>query len=177
VHSVEFEGRRPVIHPGAFIASTATLIGDVTVEDGASIWFGAVLRGDTCAIRIREGANVQDNSVLHADGTQLEVGPYTTIGHGCIVHCASVGPNSVIGNGSILLNDAVVGAGSVVAAGSVVTPGASIPDGVLAVGSPARVRGPVEPGSTAERLVNNNANAYVRLAQRYGDSTREHISE
>ena len=164
----EFEGRYPTVHPDAFIAPTATLVGDVTVERGASIWYGAVLRADICSIVIREGSNVQDNSVLHSqDGHVLEVGAYATIGHGCIVHCASVGTRTVVGNGAILLNDVVIGAGTVVAAGSVVTPGTVIPDGVLAVGSPARVRGQVEPGSTAEHLVQGNADAYVELALRY----------
>jgi len=166
----EFEGKRPSIHPDAFIAPTATLVGDVTVEKGASIWYGAVLRADTCSIIIREGSNVQDNSILHADGGHvLEVGAHTTIGHGCIVHCASIGSGSVIGNGSVLLNDAVIGSGTVVAAGSIVTPGTSIPGGVVAVGSPARVRGKVEPGTTAERLVQSNADAYVKLVGRYRD--------
>jgi carbonic anhydrase/acetyltransferase-like protein (isoleucine patch superfamily) len=164
----EFDGKRPTVHPDAFIAPTATLVGDVTVEAGASIWYGSVLRADTCSIVIREGSNVQDNTVLHSDGGRvLEVGAHTTIGHGCIVHCASIGRQTVIGNGSILLNDAVVGSETVVAAGSVVTPGTVIPDGVLAVGSPARVRGRVEPGTTAERLVQSNAHAYVELARRY----------
>lgn len=164
----EFEGKRPNIHPDAFVAPTATLVGDVTVEQGASIWYGALLRGDICSIVIREGSNVQDNSVLHSqEGHVLEVGANTTIGHSCVVHCASIGPRAVIGNGAVLLNDVVIGAGSVIAAGSIVTPGTVIPDDVLAVGSPARVRGPVEPGSAAERLVQRNADAYVKLALRY----------
>jgi carbonic anhydrase/acetyltransferase-like protein (isoleucine patch superfamily) len=168
VNLFEFEGKRPKIHPDAFIAPTATLVGDVTVEEGASIWYGDLLRGDICSIVIREGSNVQDNSVLHSqEGHVLEVGAYTTIGHSCVVHCAGIGPRAVIGNGAVLLNDAVIGAGAVIAAGSVVTPGTVIPDDVLAVGSPARIRGPVEPGSTAERLVQGNADAYVKLALRY----------
>lgn len=170
----EFEGKRPRVHPEATIAPTATLIGDVVVEKHASVWYGAVLRGDTCSIVIREGSNIQDNSVLHADhGAALEVGPHSTVGHGCVVHCAVIGSRSVIGNGAILLNGAVVGSGTVVAAGALVTPGTVIPDGVLALGSPARVREPVQPGSTAERLVESNARAYVELAQRYRATSRQ----
>ena len=164
----EFEGKRPTIHPEAFIAPTAIVVGDVTVERGASIWYGAVVRADLCPIVIGEGANIQDNSVLHADGDNaLEIGAHVTVGHGCIVHCTSIGRQTVVGNGSILLNEAVIGAGTVIAAGSVVTPGSVIPDGVLALGSPARVRSQIVAGSTAERLVQRNADAYVELAQRH----------
>jgi len=166
VNLFEFEGKRPTVHPEAFVAATATLIGDVTVEKGASIWFGSVVRADFSAIVIREGSNVQDNSILHSDGA-LEVGAHSTIAHGCIVHCTSIGRQTVVGNGSILLNEAVIGAGTVIAAGSVVTPGSVIPDGVLALGSPARVRSQIVAGSTAERLVQRNADAYVELAQRH----------
>ena len=87
MHLYEFEGKRPTVHPEAFVAPTATLIGDVTVEKGASVWYGAVLRADICTIVIREGANVQDNSVLHAGPDQiLDVGPGATVAHTCVVH-------------------------------------------------------------------------------------------
>src|SRR4051795_7369955 len=118
----EFEGKRPTVHPDAFIAPTATLIGDVTVEKGASVWYGAVLRADICTIVIGEGANIQDNSVLHAaPGTSLVVGANSTVGHGCIVHCAEVGEQALIGNGSTLLGGAEIGARRLIAAGPVVT--------------------------------------------------------
>ncbi len=102
-----FEGKSPVVHPGAFVAPTATLIGDVTVEDGASIWYGVVIRADICTVVVRAGTNVQDNSVLHAaPGETLTIGPDATIGHGCVVHCAEVGEKALVGNGSTLLDGA-----------------------------------------------------------------------
>ncbi|WP_137294727.1 gamma carbonic anhydrase family protein [Nocardioides dongxiaopingii] len=163
----EFEGKRPTVHPEAFVAPTATLIGDVTVERGASIWYGAVLRADICAIVIREGSNVQDNSVLHAQpDTTLTVGPDATIGHGCVVHCAEVGAKALVGNGSTLLDGATIGAGTLVAAGSVVTPGTAIPAGVVAAGIPCRATKPIA-GTSSEFWVEMNPPYYRELAQRH----------
>lgn len=162
----EFEGKRPTVHPEAFVAATATLIGDVTVEAGASVWYGAVLRADVCAIVISEGANVQDNSVLHAaPGETLVVGRQATIGHGCVVHCREVGEQALIGNGSTLLDHAVVGSRALVAAGSVVTPGTELPSGMVAAGIPAKPTRPVE-GTTAH-WVEQNGPFYRELAQRH----------
>lgn len=166
---IEFEGRRPRVHPEAWVAPTATLIGDVTVEAGASIWYGAVLRGDVCTIVIKAGTNVQDNSVLHAGPDQtLVVGPNATVGHACVVHCAEVGEQSLIGNGSILLDGATVGPRTLVAAGAVVTPGAEIPGGVVAAGAPAAARKPIE-GTSSEFWIESNAVYYAELAGRHRD--------
>ncbi|WP_345524855.1 gamma carbonic anhydrase family protein [Nocardioides endophyticus] len=163
----EFEGKRPTVHPDAFIAPTATLIGDVTVERGASIWYGAVLRADICTIVIGEGANIQDNSVLHAaSGTSLVVGANATVGHGCIVHCAEVGEQALIGNGSTLLDGAKIGARTLVAAGSVVTPGTEIPGGMVAAGIPAKPTKPIE-GTSSELWIEQNPPYYQELAQRH----------
>ncbi len=171
--SIEFEGRRPTIHPEAFVAPTATLIGDVTVEKGASVWYGAVLRADICTIVVREGANVQDNSVLHAaPGETLVVGRNATIGHGCVVHCREVGEQALVGNGSTLLDRAVVGPRTLVAAGSVVTPGTELPGGMVAAGIPCRPTKPIE-GTSSEFWVEQNPAYYQELAQRYRDSTRD----
>lgn len=164
---IEFEGKRPTVHPDAWVAPTATLIGDVTVEAGASIWYGAVLRADVCTIVIKAGTNVQDNSVLHAGPDQtLVVGPNATVGHACVVHCAEVGEQSLIGNGSILLDGATVGSRTLVAAGAVVTPGAEIPGGVVAAGSPASARKPIE-GTSSEFWIETNAVYYGELAGRH----------
>jgi carbonic anhydrase/acetyltransferase-like protein (isoleucine patch superfamily) len=162
-----FEGKSPTVHPTAFVAPSADLIGDVTVEAGASVWFGAVLRADFGSIVVREGANVQDGSVLHAgpDGP-LEIGAGATIGHGCVVHACTVGAEALIANHATVLDHAKVGARSLVAAGALVTGGTEIPEGVLAIGSPARVMGPIE-GTNAEAWVAGNPAAYQRLAQRY----------
>lgn len=163
----EFEGKRPSVHPDAFVAPTATLIGDVTVGKGASIWYGAVLRADICTIVIGEGANIQDNSVLHAaPGTSLVVGASSTIGHGCVVHCAEVGEQALIGNGSTLLDGAKIGPRTLVAAGSVVTPGTEIPGGMVAAGIPAKPTKPIE-GTSSEFWIEQNPPYYQELAQRH----------
>lgn len=168
----EFEGKSPTVHPEAFVAPTATLIGDVTVEKGASVWYGAVLRADICAIVVREGANIQDNSVIHAAPDQVvEIGPGATVAHTCVVHGAVLEENALLGNGSTILDGARVGAGSMVAAGSLVTPGTTIPPGVLAAGSPAQVKKPLA-GTSAEFWVLANPPYYAELAQRHRTGLR-----
>ena len=162
----EFEGKRPTVHPEAFVAPTATLIGDVTVEKGASVWYGVVLRADICSIVVREGANVQDNSVIHgAPDVLVEIGPGATVAHTCIVHGAVLEEKALLGNGSTMLDGSRLGAGSMVAAGSTVTPGTTIPPGVLAAGAPARVRKPLD--GTARAWVEGNPAYYAELAQRH----------
>ena len=134
-----FEGRSPRVDPTAFVAPTATLIGDVTVEAGASVWFNAVLRGDYGPIVVREGANVQDGSVLHAPpGIPVDIGPGATVAHMCVIHGAHVGSEALIANHATVLDGAVIGARSLIAAHSLVTAGTQIPAGVLAVGAPDR---------------------------------------
>ncbi|MFF0542945.1 gamma carbonic anhydrase family protein [Nocardia thailandica] len=163
----EFEGKRPQVDPTAFVAPTACLIGDVRVEAGASIWYGAVLRADLAPITIRERANVQDNAVLHVPpGVPMEIGPGATIAHSVVFHGASVGAETIIGNGTTVLDLARIGAGSMVAAHSLVAPGTEIGDGVLAAGSPAQVRKPIE-GTQAEGWVKLNPDFYAELAQRH----------
>jgi carbonic anhydrase/acetyltransferase-like protein (isoleucine patch superfamily) len=165
--SIEFEGKRPTVHPDAFVAPTATLIGDVTVEAGASVWYGAVLRADICTIVVREGANVQDNSVLHAaPGETLVIGRNATVGHGCVVHCAEVGDQALVGNGSTLLDHAVVGPRTLVAAGSVVTPGTQLPGGHVVAGIPAKPTKPIQ-GTSSEFWVEHNPHYYQELARRH----------
>ncbi|GAA4121889.1 gamma carbonic anhydrase family protein [Nocardioides fonticola] len=167
MHLIEFEGKRPTVHPDAFVAATATLIGDVTVEAGASIWYGAVLRADICTIVVKAGTNIQDNSVLHAaPGETLTLGPNATVGHSCVVHCRDIGENALIGNGSTLLDHATVGDRTLVAAGSVVTPGAEIPAEVVAAGIPAKPTKPIT-GTSSEFWVQTNAEYYRDLARRH----------
>lgn len=162
-----FEGRSPRVDPTAFVAPTATLIGDVVVEAGASVWFNAVLRGDYGPIVVREGANVQDGSVLHAPpGIPVDIGPGATVAHLCVIHGVHVGPEALIANHATVLDGAVIGAGSMIAAHSLVTAGTQIPAGVLAVGAPARVKGPIA-GTGAEMWVKLNPQAYRDLAQRH----------
>lgn len=162
-----FEGRSPRVDPTAFVAPTATLIGDVTIEAGASVWFGAVLRADDAPIVVREGANVQDGSVLHVPpGVPVDIGPGATVAHMCLIHGAHIGAEALIGNQATVLDGAVIGSRSLVAAGSLVLAGTQIPDGVLVTGSPAKVKGPIA-GTGAEMWVTANPPYYQGLAQRY----------
>ena len=161
-----FEGLEPTVSPTAWIAPTATLVGDVRVEDEASIWYGAVLRADFGPIIVRRGANVQDGSVLHGGGDPVtEVGAGATIGHLCVVHGAVIGEEALIGNGSTVLDGAIVGRRALVAAGATVPPRMQIPDGMLAAGVPARVVGELTPG--AKQWVDNNPEIYRALARRH----------
>jgi carbonic anhydrase/acetyltransferase-like protein (isoleucine patch superfamily) len=161
-----FEGHSPQVHPEAWIAPTATLVGDVVVEAGASIWYGAVLRADFGRIRIRQGANIQDNSVLHGgDDPETEIGPGATVGHVCVVHGCVVGAEALIGNGSTVQDGARIGRRTLIGAGSLVPPGMEIPDEVLAVGAPARVRGPLTKGAAV--WVDGNPEIYRALARRH----------
>src|ERR1700721_3136164 len=139
-----FEGGGPRVDPPAFVAPTATLIGDVTVEAGASVWFNAVLRGDYGPIVVREGANVQDGSVLHAPpGIPVDIGPGATVAHMCVIHGAHVGSQALIANHATVLDGAVIGSRSLIAAGALGAGGTKIPDGVLVVGAPATTKGPL----------------------------------
>src|SRR5580693_7744443 len=167
----EFEGRGPQVSPTAWIAPTATLVGDVRVEAEASVWYGAVLRADLGPILVRRGANVQDGSVLHG-GTDpvTEVGEGATIGHLCVVHGAVIGTEALVGNGATVLDGAIVGRRALVAGGATVPPGMVIPDGMLAAGVPARVIGEVSGG--AKQWVDTNPGLYRELARRHAVGVR-----
>ncbi|MFE7799923.1 gamma carbonic anhydrase family protein [Nocardia sp. NPDC057440] len=163
----EFEGKRPRVDPTAFVAPNATLIGDVRVEAGASIWYGAVLRADLAPIIIRERANIQDNAVLHVPpDVPMEIGPGATIAHSVVFHGASVGAEAIVGNSSTVLDMAEIGAGTMIAAHSLVPAHAKIPEGVLAAGAPAQVKKPIA-GTPAEGWVKLNPGFYADLAQRH----------
>lgn len=164
-----FEGKSPQVHPEAYVAPTATLVGDVVVEAHASVWYGAVLRADFGRIRICEGANVQDNSVLHGDqDPSVTIGPGATVAHLCVVHGCEVGENALIGNGSTVQDGCVIGARSLIGVGSLLTPGTVIPPDVMAMGAPAKVRGPLN--ETAQFIIAVNPPAYRELAQRHARS-------
>ncbi|HEY2550434.1 MAG TPA: gamma carbonic anhydrase family protein [Streptosporangiaceae bacterium] len=166
-----FEGREPAVSPSAWIAPTATLVGDVRVEAGASIWYGAVLRADFGPIIVRRGANVQDGSVLHGGADPVtEVGEGATVGHLCVVHSAVIGAEALVGNGSTVLDGAVIGSRALVAAGCTVPPGMQVPDGTLAVGVPARIAGQLT--GSARRWVQTNPEAYRELARRHAAGAR-----
>lgn len=162
-----FEGRSPQVHPDAFIAATATLVGDVTVEAGASVWYNAVIRADYSPVVLRTGCNVQDGAVLHGPPNQpTEIGPGATVAHLCVVHGATLGEKCLVANGATVLDGAHIGAGALVAAHSLVPSGMSVPDGFLVAGSPATIKRPVA-GSPAEMWVKLNPPAYAELARRH----------
>ena len=166
-----FEGHEPQVAATAWIAPTATLVGDVHVEEDASVWYGAVLRADFGPIFVRRGANIQDGSVLHGGPVPAtEIGEGATVGHLCVVHSAVIGAEALIGNGATVLDGAVIGSRALVAAGSVVPPGLEIPGGMLAAGVPARVAGELSPG--AKRWVDGNPGAYRELARRHAAGVR-----
>lgn len=163
----EFEGKRPTVHPSAFVAPTATLIGDVTVEEEASVWYGAVLRADFAPIVVRAGANVQDGAVLHCPpDLPVDVGPGATVAHLCVVHGAVLGEECLVANGATVLDGARIGARAMIAAGAVVRSADQIPDGVLAAGVPAVVKGEIA-GTPSEIWVKMNPTVYRELAQRH----------
>ena len=134
---------RPLVSPTAFVAETAVILGDVVIEDGASVWYGAVLRGDAGKITVARNANVQDNCVVHAGPGGPEedtlIGEGTTVGHGAIVHSCTVGRHCLVGMGSIVLSRARIGDRCIIGAGAVVMEDAVVPEGSLVVGVPGRV--------------------------------------
>ena len=142
-----------------WIDPNATVTGNVTLQNHVSVWYGAVLRGDSGAITVGEGSNIQDNAILHEKTT---VGNYCTIGHGAIVHGCTVGDNCIIGMGAIVLNGAVLGNNCLVGAGAVVTGKTNAPDGSMLLGSPAKVVKPLTP----EQIAGNRESAehYIHLA-------------
>ena len=166
-----FEGRTPSVHPTAFVAPTATLVGDVRVEADASIWYGAVLRADLGPIVVREGANVQDGCVLHGgDDPVTEIGPGATIGHLCVVHGCVIGAEALVGNGATIQDGARIGAGCLIGARATVPPNTVVPDGQLVLGGVAAVKGPLT--DSARWWVENNPETYRELARRHRAGVR-----
>jgi carbonic anhydrase/acetyltransferase-like protein (isoleucine patch superfamily) len=138
----ELDGRAPELPADGkyFIADTADVIGNIRLKSGATVWFGAVLRGDNELIEIGVESNVQDNCTLHTDkGYPLTIGDHCTVGHNVILHGCTIGNGALIGMGSIIMNGAVIGANSVVGAGSIITEGKTFPENSLILGAPARV--------------------------------------
>ncbi|MGN6562134.1 MAG: gamma carbonic anhydrase family protein [Thermomicrobiales bacterium] len=158
----------PRVADDAYIAPNATLIGDVTIASEASVWFGAVLRGDDEAIQIGPGSNVQDNAVIHADvGCPTIVGARVTIGHGAIIHGARVDDGALIGMGATLLNCAHIGAESVVGANALVSEGKDFPPRSLILGVPAKVVRELDDDAAREML--SGADHYIARGKRYAN--------
>jgi carbonic anhydrase/acetyltransferase-like protein (isoleucine patch superfamily) len=162
----------PRIDPTAFIAPTATVVGDVVIEAGASVWYGAVVRGDTGSVHIGRGANIQDGAVVHSRaGQPAIIGEEASIAHNCVVHGARIGARALIANGAVVLDGAEVGEGALVGAGAVVPPEAVIPAGMLAVGVPAEVKRPLS-GTPAEEWVRENPKRYAWLRDLHRSGVR-----
>jgi carbonic anhydrase/acetyltransferase-like protein (isoleucine patch superfamily) len=164
----ELDGIRPQIDPTAWVAPTAVLIGNVIVEAGANIWFGAVLRGDNEAITVGAGSNVQENAVLHTDmGFPLTIGANCTIGHKAMLHGCTIEAGSLIGMGATLLNGAKIGAASLVGACALVTEGKEIAPGSLVMGAPAKVVRELDAAAQARLL--KSAEGYRANAARFAN--------
>jgi carbonic anhydrase/acetyltransferase-like protein (isoleucine patch superfamily) len=134
------DGIRPQLHPDTWVAPDANLIGRVVLETGASVWFGATLRGDNEEIRIGAGSNVQENAVLHTDmGFPLTIGANCTIGHKAMLHGCTIGEGTLIGMGAMLMNGSRIGRGCLIGAGALITEGKEIADGSLVMGAPGKV--------------------------------------
>ena len=162
----QLDDHKPQIAPSAWVADNAQVMGAVTMEADASVWFGATVRGDTEHITIGEGANIQDGSVLHADhGMPLKVGKHVTVGHMVMLHGCTIGDESLIGIGAVVLNGAKIGKNCLVGAGSLVTEGKEFPDGSMIMGTPAKVVRQLSPEQI--QGLRESAKRYIENAQRY----------
>ena len=163
---LSYNGIRPTIGKNVYIAPSAVIIGDVVIEDDASVWFGAVVRGDRDRITIGSGTNVQDNCTLHVDSDHpLRIGAQTTIGHNAVVHGCTIADRVLIGIGSVVLNDAVIHEGSVVAAGSVVPEGMVVGPLALAAGVPAKIKKTYDQTRIETHV--REASIYLQLSKDY----------
>jgi carbonic anhydrase/acetyltransferase-like protein (isoleucine patch superfamily) len=161
-------GERKVAFHGQewFIAHNATVIGSVVLHDQASVWFNAVVRGDSDLITLGERTNIQDAAVLHTDpGIPLTLGKNVSVGHQAMLHGCRVGDGSLIGIGAIIMNHAVIGSGCLIGAGALVPEGKTYPDGVLVVGSPGKIVRELKPEERSMLL--ENADVYVRRSKVY----------
>lgn len=158
-------GYTPVIGEDTYLADNATIIGDVVIGDGCSIWFGTVLRGDVNSIRIGNGVNIQDGSVLHTlyEKSTIEIGDNVSVGHNVIIHGAKICDSALIGMGSVILDHAVIGEGAIIAAGSVVLSNTQVEPGSIYAGVPAKFVKKVAPEQAKEinQKIANNYHMYA----------------
>jgi carbonic anhydrase/acetyltransferase-like protein (isoleucine patch superfamily) len=162
----ELDGHTPKLGQNAYVADSAQVIGKVTLEENASVWFGTIIRGDSEHIKIGRNSNVQDASVLHADeGVPLTLGENVSVGHKVMLHGCTVGDGSLIGIGAVVLNHAKIGKNCLVGAGALVTEGKEFPDGSMILGSPAKAVKQLSP-EQIEGL-KRIAKHYVENAERY----------
>ena len=162
-------GKTPDVGSAAFVAPNATLAGDVVLAAGSSVWYGAVVRGDTGAIRIGKNSNIQDNAVLHTGpGLDVTVGRGTSVGHGAVVHGCTVGDGCLIGMHATILNGAVIGDGCLIAAGALVPENMRVPAGSLVIGVPGKVVRPVSAAQAA--AIKANEEEYLELARAHAEA-------
>lgn len=168
----ELDGVAPQVAATAWIADSAQVIGTVALGKDASIWFGAVVRGDTDSITIGAGSNIQDASVLHADlGRPLNIGARVTVGHQVVLHGCTIGDESLIGIGAVVLNGARIGKNCLVGAGALVTEGKEFADGSLIMGSPAKAVRQLTPAQIEG--LRQSAQHYIDNARRFRDGLRK----
>lgn len=162
---------RPHLSAGAFVAAGARIVGDVRLGEGASVWYNAVLRGDSASITIGAGSNLQDNVSVHVDaGHPVVLGENVSVGHNAVVHGCTIGDASLIGMGSVVLSGAEIGEGCLVAAGAVVLQGTVVPAGSLVAGVPAKVRRPLTDEERAGIV--RNAEIYLQHRETHEDASR-----
>ncbi|WP_038207606.1 gamma carbonic anhydrase family protein [Xenophilus azovorans] len=168
----ELDGVAPQLGEGAWVADSAQVIGKVTMAEGSSVWFGAVLRGDTEALTIGRNSNVQDLSVLHTDvDCPLTIGENVTVGHQVMLHGCTIGDNSLVGIQAVVLNNARIGRNCIVGAGSVVTEGKEFPDNSLIIGAPAKVVRTLD--DAAVEKLRQSAEHYVDNARRFAKGLKK----
>ncbi|MFO7545752.1 MAG: gamma carbonic anhydrase family protein [Trueperaceae bacterium] len=170
-----YEGHGPDLDPSAFVAPGATVLGRVRLGEGASVWYGSVLRGDNEWIDVGPGVNVQDGCVLHTDpGRPVRIGAESSLGHGAVVHGCEVADHALVGIRAVVLNGCRVGRYAIVAAGAVVRPGFEVPDGTLVAGVPAKVVREVRDDERA--MIDRIAASYRRKAGVHRQALAEHRS-
>jgi carbonic anhydrase/acetyltransferase-like protein (isoleucine patch superfamily) len=166
------DGATPDIHPDAWIAPDANIIGKVRIGAGASVWFGATIRGDNELIELGEGSNIQENCVLHTDmGFPLTIGRNCTIGHKAMLHGCTIGDGSLIGMGATVLNGANIGQGALIGAGALVTEGKDIAAGSLVMGAPGKVVRMLDEDARANLI--KSAEGYQANARRFAKGLRQ----
>ncbi|MCM0646920.1 gamma carbonic anhydrase family protein [Clostridium swellfunianum] len=163
----KYEDKYPKIHSSAFIAPSADVIGDVTIDEDSSVWFGAVIRGDENYIKVGKGTNIQDNCTVHINNSDYatRIGDYVTIGHNAVVHACTIGDYCLIGMGAIVLDGAEVGDYTIIGAGSLVTSGKKIPSGVIAIGSPVKIVR--ELTNEEKKELEDSAKNYIKFARKF----------
>lgn len=163
----EFEGKAPHIDPTVFVASTASVLGDVMIDEGSSVWPGAVIRGDFSKITVGKYTSIQDNAVIHATPwNPTKIGDYVTVGHGAVIHAATIESNILIGMKAVILDGSKIHRNSIIGAGSVVVENTEIPSNSLALGIPAKIVKTLDQNEQ-EMRAQMSAMAYFQLAQKH----------